>query len=96
MNDRNIYEAIGNSWEHEENHPIGWIEKENGELTITTTGPERFDNPGDIYKIKLSLIDCLAKYGEACEGDEPDDRKDRALMLRDLAKRVLEIADKLE
>ena len=39
--DTNVCEAIGNSWEHEENNPIGWIEKENGELTITSYRPRK-------------------------------------------------------
>ena len=106
--DKNVCEAIDNSWEHEENNPIGWIAKEDGELIIVTSGPERFvfpdieddpemvKNPIDIYKIKLNLMSCLQKYGYNSLDDDEADKKERALMLRDLAKKALELADKLE
>ena len=92
----NVCEAVGSSWEREEENPIGWIKNENGELIISATGPERVDNEKDIYEIKLSLIACLAEYGKNYSDDDEDDRKERALMLRDLAKKVLEFAENLE
>ena len=93
--DKNVCEAIGNSWECAEKTPIGWIEQENGEWTVIVAGPERYDdpdNPDSIYKIKFNLISCLEKYSK----NNKKGKKEKTLVLMDLAKRVLEIAGKIE
>ena len=99
--DKNVCEAIDNSWECVEKSPIGWIEEENGEWTVIAAGPERYDDPDmegdvdnldDIYKIKLNLISCLEKYSK----NNKKCKNERTLVLMDLAKRVLEIAGNIE